>query len=299
LEESGAALLASEKAGDATLDFLPLLGVDGYFVRGWSHLLAGYPRSGKTELLVRCCREWIASGDRVLFITEEPRSIWRARLAGLAGNWSGLQLLYGLGSDPASLMNRAFEGSESIVIVDTLRNLLALKDETDNSEVARALNPWVAGARASEKTLFMGHHMRKGAGQHGEGIAGGHALLGVFDIGLELLRDPAPNRRLLRPYCRLIAPTETLYERAADGTFRVLGTPDSVSLEETKARVLDALSDDWQTTREVHDGLGEGAPSGEQVRLALRSLAELGEAERDPPMTEPARGKTHRWRRST
>jgi len=38
------------------LEYLPLLGKDGYFVRGWSHVLAGYPRCGKTELMLACIR---------------------------------------------------------------------------------------------------------------------------------------------------------------------------------------------------------------------------------------------------
>jgi hypothetical protein len=267
-------------------------------VKGWSHLLAGYPRSGKTELLTRNCGYWTSAGQNIVYFTEESRLIWRARLSAASGDWSRLHLVYGLGTDPATLHRRAFDNSEEVVIVDTLRNLLQLRDETDNSEVARTLNPWIAAARQANKTLIMGHHMRKGSGQHGEGIAGGHALLGVFDIGLELLYDAAPSRRLIRPYCRLISPGEVLYERSPDGTFRLLGAPDAVSLDETKERVLEALNGDWMTTKDVHAALGETAPSDEQVRLALKALAAEDKTERDPPISAGAApGKTHRWRR--
>jgi hypothetical protein len=31
----------------AEMKYIPLLGKDGYFVEGWSHIIAGYPRCGK------------------------------------------------------------------------------------------------------------------------------------------------------------------------------------------------------------------------------------------------------------
>jgi DNA repair protein RadA/Sms len=57
----------------------------------------------------------------------------------------------------------------------------------------------INAARQANKTLIFLHHERKGGGQHGEGIAGGHAALGVVDVGLELVRDPNhANRRVLK-----------------------------------------------------------------------------------------------------
>ena len=223
LEASGSELIASaEHASD--LPMLPMLGQRKYLVEGWSHLLAGYPRSGKTELLFRAIREWLDEGHSVVYLTEEPRSIWEQRLRHRQDDWSNLQVVFALGTPPEVLFRRAFEGGEEIVIVDTLRNLLNLRDETDNSEVARVLNPWVAGSRRTEKTLIMAHHMRKGGGQHGEGISGGHALLGVFDIALELGRDDHhAARRTIKGYARLIETPEMVYERSEDGTFRALG----------------------------------------------------------------------------
>ena len=192
MEATGDELIAfAEHARE--LPMLPLLGQEKYIVEGWSHLLAGYPRSGKTELLFRAIREWLDEGRSVVYLTEEPRSIWEQRLRRRSGDWSNLHVAFALGTPPEVLFRRAFEGEEEIVIVDTLRNLLNLRDETDNSEVARVLNPWVAGARRAEKTLIMAHHMRKGGGKRGEGISGGHALLGVFDIALELGWDDQPR----------------------------------------------------------------------------------------------------------
>lgn len=300
-EATGAEIIDS--AGDLSeLVTLPLLGQSGYIVERWSTLLAGYPRSGKSELLVRCVAEWLGEGRTVLYATEEPRSLWEMRLRSLPqADWHNLHVVFGLGTDPDALFGRAFRGTETVVIIDTVRNLLRLRDENDNSEVARVLNPWVAQARQVGVTLIMAHHMRKGAGDHGEGIAGGHALLGAFDIALELVRDRNhQNRRLIRTYARLIAPPELAYERDESGTFRALGNPTELQLAEVRERVLDVLGEDWAKTKEIGDALGDPKPGDEQVRLALRALAQAGEAERDPDISvKNAQGNTHRWRRRT
>lgn len=96
-----------EEAGTATEpNSLPVLGQPGIMVRGWSHLFAGYPRKGKTELLARLVRSWLDSGETVLYLAEEARSTWALRLAGIGGDWSGLMVLFGLGIEPAVLLDR-------------------------------------------------------------------------------------------------------------------------------------------------------------------------------------------------
>ena len=299
--EVGGDELAAGGVETEALPSLPLLGCEGRIIEGWSHVVAGYPRAGKTELLVRLVREWLTEGRRVLYITEEPQSMWTVRLASLAGDWSALRVVFGLGADPQDLQARAFNGEEEVIVVDTLRNLLCLRDEKDNSEVARVINPWVAGARRVNKTLVMAHHIRKGAGEHGEGIAGGHALLGAFDIAIELAWESShDSRRRLRWRSRLISPSDLLYERLEDGEFQALGDPGALRLDEVKQRVLKVLTDGWQKTREVSEALHTPKPGQEQVRQALLALASEGEVERDPPVTEAdVQGKTVRWRRTT
>jgi hypothetical protein len=310
LEASGEELAAAGAAGSAgaSLPSLPLLGREGYIIQGWSHLVAGYPRAGKTELLAAQVVDWCRAGRSVLYLTEEPRSIWTvrlARLAAAAGLAEGdraaltrLTVVFALGSDPEVLLTRALRGHEAVVVLDTLRNLLPLRDETDNSEIARALNPWIAAARAAGKTLIVAHHLRKGGGEHGEGIAGGHALLGTFDMALELVRDPQhPDRRLLRAYARLITPPELVYERDEHGGFRALGEPEALRRAEVMARVRAALTAEWQATGDIHEALDEPRPSKELLRGVLLELARNGEAERDPGIeVERVQGKMVRWR---
>jgi hypothetical protein len=145
--------------------------------------------------------------------------------------------------------------------------------------------------------------MRKGAGEHGEGIAGGHALLGVFDVALELSRDArVRGRRRIRGYARLIEPPELIYERGEDGSMRALGEPSAVELEAVMGRVLEVVGQEgseggWMKTGEVREMLGEPRPSIDQVRHALRQLATDGVIERDPPIGEAGERKVLRWRR--
>lgn len=297
LSEANGADLARAAGTEKTLPSLPFLGQQGYFIVNWSHLVAGYPRCGKTELLVRLAREWIGQGRRVLYLSEEPRSLWGARLSRLPGDWSGLTVVFALGADPRDLVARMRTGPEEIVIVDTLRNLLQLRDETDNSEAARVLMPWIVQARESGKTLIVLHHQRKGGGEHGEGIAGGHAFLGTCDIAIEIAYDKAPNRRVVRAHARVIAPGELVYEMDEAGEMRALGDPQDVALAEVRERVVGVLSDQWQKTSDVQDSLEEPRPSPEQVRKALQAAARDGKIERDPDISVgDVRGKTVRWR---
>ena len=283
--------------GSPTLDYLPMMGCPGYVVRGWTHLVAGYPKAGKTELVTRLCHEW--QGERILFVTEEPESIWAARLAKLEQGWDHVALLFGLGVDAPSLLAEIEAGDETIVIIDTVRNLLALKDETDNSEIARVLTPYIVACRSRGKTLVLLHHVRKGGGSHGEGITGGHAFLGVVDIALELLREEnlGGNRRRIRGWGRVAPIPEMVCELDDDGSMSALGDPAELAFEQVKGRALEALNGEWRKTREVYDSMAEPRPSLRQVRAALNALFGGGIVLRDP--TEDKPGATYRYRLAT
>jgi DNA repair protein RadA/Sms len=186
------------------------------------------------------------------------------------------------------------------VVLDTVRNLLGLRDEKDNSEVARALIPFIAAGRNKGQTLIAVHHDRKGGSDHGEGIAGGHAFLGAVDIAIEMKREGQEDsaRRLLRGWGRVFEIPRLIYE-LRDDIMVPLGSPGQVSLNELKARFANALEDDWQTTKQAIEGVGEPKPSSDQATKALEELAQESLAERDPPIAEGKKqGKTYRWRRA-
>ncbi|MCJ7510999.1 MAG: AAA family ATPase [Dehalococcoidia bacterium] len=287
---------AREESGD--LPFLPLLGEDGFIVQGWAHILASYPKGGKTELVSSLSHEWGALGETVLYFTEEPESIWRARLRHKPPAWEHVTLVFALGMKPSDIRERIQAGQETVVVIDTIRNLLGFRDETDNSQIALDLIPLVTAARQSDKTAVFLHHTRKGGGEHGEGIAGGHAFLGVVDVALELRRDrQAERRRQVRGWGRIIPVPELVYEMAQDGSFLALGDPGAVALQAVKERAAGVLLEEWATTKEIGERLEEPKPSLEQLRQALESLAREGRAERKPSITEGRRqGVTYKWR---
>lgn len=282
--------------GLPVLEYLPLLGRNGYIVKGWTTLIAGYPKGGKTELLTRLCRDWRA--ERILYVTEEPEAIWAHRLHTLGGRWAHLTLLLGLGMEPADILAEIAHDEASVVVIDTVRNILQIRDETDNSEVARVLAPLIATCRAASKTLLLTHHIRKGGGQHGEGITGGHAFLGIVDCGLEVLRDPnlTPHQRRIRGWGRLHPIREIIYALNDDGTMQALGDPQELQLEQVKCRVLDTLNGEWSKTRDVYEALGELRPGIRSLRDALNALAMEGLIERDPREDRP--GGTYFYRLS-
>lgn len=297
-EMRGDEVLATLSEADH-LAHLRFFGIDnGPFVRGWSHAIAAAPKTGKTTLITHLVREWCGSGLSVVYVTEEQQAVWAARLAAMQGDWkTRLHLVFGLGFRPADLVERALGGCEDVVIIDTVRNLVPVKDENDNSVVAATLNPLIARARKMAKTLILIVHERKGGGAHGEGIAGGHALLGVVDVGIELIRDGTPSRRRLRTLARIFVLPDLVYESVDDGQLRLLGDPATVSAAEVGHRILAVLGDEWQKTAEVRARLTTPQPSDEQVRKVLVNLAQRGEIQRDPAISGgAAAGKTHRWR---
>jgi len=296
-----------EKAKTAGVDpitYLPVLGQARLIVKGWSCLLASYPKTGKTELLIRVISEW--QQERVLFFTEEPESVWHVRLSRLpAASLQHVTLCVALGAKPTDILNRIIKGTESVVVLDTVRNLLSLRDETDNSEVARALIPYIAACRIAGKTFIPLHHDRKGGGEHGEGISGGHAFLGVVDIALEIKRDGQEDspRRIIRGWGRVIEIQKIMYELREDGRMVALGSPALVAIREVKERVLaklepeEKLQAEWLKTKQVQEKLDDPKPSEDQVLKALESLGQDGEVERDPPLSEgKKRGKRYKWR---
>lgn len=237
---------------------------------------------------------------KVRYITEEPRSMWISRLKSKDRDWSNLTLVFGLGTDPATLRRRAASGPEDVVVVDAMRNLLQPRDENDNSEIARVVNPWIADMREAGKTLVVVHHQRKGAGEHGEGIAGGHALLGAFDQAIELKfdGDHDSKRRKLESHPRLIERRQLVYEMTAPLTFRPLGDPSTLQLNELRRRLLESMDGEWKATKSLIEELDEPRPGLETARFVLKGLALDRKIERDPPIASgTVQGKSVRWRR--
>jgi len=281
-------------SGQADVEYLPVLGEEGFFVNAWTHVLAGYPKTGKTELMVRLVREW--SEEKVLYLTEDPQGAWRSRIGRIEGPWRHVDFGFALGVGPAAVVQAIESRDATVVVVDTLRTILGLEDENDNGAVAKVLMPLLQVSRRKSVTLVFLHHTRKEGGAHGRAVAGAHSLIGAVDVVLELDRvENASNRRRLTGLARVIQVPNLLYEQQEDLTFKALGDPAAVEAEAMRARVLDVLDQEWTKTADVHERLSEPKPSSETSRKALISLLEDGLIERDPAESIP--GKAYRWRR--
>jgi Toprim-like len=288
-----AAELAS--TGPKKIPTLSFLGRQGYIVQKAATLVTSYPKGGKTTLVSQLIKEWAVQGHRILYLTEENRWTWEHRLQG--EGWSGIDFGFALGLDPKLIFEAAFTGNHDILVIDTLRNVLAFEEETNNSEIAAAVNPWIVEARNTNRTFIGLSHATKAGGEHGRGIAGGHALFASFDGAIEIQRVPnISNRRQVKVLARLIAPSDLVYERGDDDTLSVLGEVQEVEQEEVKRRLKDVLTGEWMTRKQILDSLSEPRPGATTVRLALEDLVLLGEARRDPP--EDKRGATYRFRTS-
>ena len=149
-----------------------------------------------------CWFDYLLNGARsgFLYVTKNREGAWDARMQKLPTVYGHVTLYYGLGAMPQEILTRLQTGEETIVVLDTILIFWGCSDETNNSEVTRALIPYIAASRTKNQTLIAVHHDRKGGGDHGEGIAGGHAFLGAVDIAIELKRDGHEDsvRRLLR-----------------------------------------------------------------------------------------------------
>jgi len=298
LERVNAAVL-QEEGGLLNLPFLPLLEQSNFIVMGWSHLIAASPKVGKTELLVQLCREW--SGEEITYFTEEPRSIWQARLSQYPkGCLDHVTLVFALGCNPNDIIADIREGPGSVVVIDTIRNLIGLTEENDNSHIAKKLIPYVVAARKTNKTSIFIHHSRKGGGEYGEAIAGGHAFLGTVDVALELHRVHGVDlRRKVTGLGRIILIPDLIYERNAEGFMVALGDPAQVTREAVKENILaeGVLSGEWQKIKDIQPLLDEPRPGLEQLRLALKDLAANEKVERHPAFSEgDKRGATYYWR---
>jgi hypothetical protein len=297
---TGAELLAMP---EQSVEFLPLLGQDGWIIKGAAHLVSAFPKVGKTELIIRCIREWLDQGRSVVFLSEESERTWRIRLAKIGGDWSRFTILSALGHPVGAMLAQTFEREPDIVLIDTLRGVLAVADENKPEEMARSVNPWVAASQRSGATLIILHHENKAGGDHGRGVSGGHGLIGALDVIIEIRRDASvKTRRQISVMGRLLEPQEGIYERLDDGTVSYVGEARSIALDSIKDRVRDVLDGraDWATVKEIAAAMADPKPGADSVSRALAELANEERVIRDPALsTGSVAGKTYRWKTVT
>jgi hypothetical protein len=174
-----------------SIEHLPVLGVDGYVVKGWTHLLAGWWRLGKTELMAATVLPWLRSGLRIVWVTEEPDSIWADRADTFDEIYApvpydNLILIDATSATPMELLEKVATIESDVVIADTIREVCGIASMKDDDAVRSAVSPWLRRLRDGHRTLIFLTQHRKAAGEHGERVEGSVALPSQFDVVLEL-----------------------------------------------------------------------------------------------------------------
>jgi Bifunctional DNA primase/polymerase, N-terminal len=283
-----------------SLEYLPVLGADGYIVKAWSHLLAGWWRLGKSELMAATVLPWLRAGLRVVWLTEEPDSIWADRADTCdeiyaAVPWENLILIDAMSATPAELLDKAASIECDVVIVDTIREVCGIGAMKNDDEIRSAVSPWVRRLRG-RTLIFIAQH-RKSAGERGERVEGSVALPSMMDVVLELEAVDGHDRQRRLTVRRRRAQTAPLTVEMDDDD-RIVVVPDARSRGrvETEAAVLFAVnaSTGPLTTGEVRSGMSP-KPSRDTVHRALIALAEAGTILREPPIAEAARRRTVKW----
>ena len=279
--------------GGPTLQYLPFLNQPtSPFVQGQNHILAAAPKVGKTELLFQLVREWGEAGLKVLYFTEEDQSNWDYRL-GNVPLVENVDFVFAVGLNSAAIAKAITVGEDDVVIIDTLR-LLPWQDEKDNSEIFRMMTPITSACKG--KTGLFAYHNRKGGGDKGENISGGHAFSASVDRTVTILPGSNLNRRFIKGSGRLVTIPPILYEMQ-DGAMVYMGDPKEATLDSVRARVVAVLTPEWQSTKEVHQTLALPKPSARHVTTALNTLAEAGTISRLPEFSEgELPGRTYKWK---
>jgi predicted ATP-dependent serine protease len=276
--------------GISPIEFLPLLGMEGYIRKGRSHLLSAYPKMGKTELMLQAIQQW--PNEQVIYFTEESQETWEDRAYELGRHGESidnLELVFALGLDPAVVLKYMEALPASVVVIDTIRDVLRPEDENDNAKVANCLRPYIALAREKQQTLIFLHHDSKRGGKEGRGVSGAHAFIGTVDIFLELEGGKTATQRKLSGRGRIKPIEDLIYERHDDGTMVAVDS----GLTTTDRLILAALSFDWNSTSDIADSV---EASTQQTLRVLNKLCSSELIERDPPPPENVAGKRVRWR---
>jgi hypothetical protein len=291
--QTAAELLADDSV-PVEFPSLPLLGRQGYIVEGWSHLLGGYPKAGKTELLSAFAQGSLSLGKSILWLTEEWQHIWKPRLTSWKcdePDWvHRFRLQYANGWGFRRCADAASQVDADIVIFDTIRYLFRT-DENDPSAIAEALS----SCRTSlpERTLIFAHHLRKSEGAHGHAFSGSGAFAGGVDRTIELTRVDGrgmDRQRRLTVLSRLVNPPDLVYEMNEAGSLVALDSEARTALA-VRQRILEVIKDfqphDVKAIREL---LGDDAPSDPQLRKVLDQLVQDGLFASSPPLDQRKKG---------
>ncbi len=293
---------------DEPVDWLPFLDREGVIAEGMTHLIAGYTGAGKSPLLQFATVGWLRGDRRVVWVSEEPKRVWRAKLdtlQALYGSkvpWPNLRIVPVMGRRPPELLSRVSERAFDIMVLDTLRTVCQPLHQNDADDVRRAVVPWQTCASDQHATLIVLHHLRKAEGEHGERISGTEGIPALFDNVFEYSFTSSPDRRALRSVRVRHGgdPLNMVVARLGDdfGELRVLAEGGYTVTRERDVRIVEILeeADRDLLTSEIQHRYGASPPSLGAVLRSLMRLAQRGAVLRTPPLDVEVRGRRVTWR---
>lgn len=289
-----------DEVGVTPIPYLPVFGVEAFFVRGWMHLLSGFPKSGKTEFLLRVLAEW--PNEKIVYFTEESEVVWEYRTSNLPA-WmryalTHIDMVYCFEMSDQEIMDEfASEetGEATVIVLDTISNIMRFEDENNNAEVGEKMRRWLSVMRLREQTGVLLHHDNQRGGKGGRGIRGATAMLASVDVYLQILMAKEYGQRILDGNGRIIPLEAQTYVMEDDRSMRwVTKDEQRAATANTADRLKFLLGPEWQKTAEIAIDAGIEDSTAER---ALKSLLNEGFVERNVPLGEPAKGKVIKWRR--
>jgi archaellum biogenesis ATPase FlaH len=215
---------------------------EDYIAAGFTTMLSGHPKSGKTTLLTHVLRAMTQENGgtvvshvfpaRVLVVTEEQPQLWAIRHHSLGGFRPGIlrimtQPFIGAVSLATwksfieTLVLACQRDSIDLVVFDTLAAIFPLQDENSSVECKAVMEP-LKHLNDDGRAVLIVHHSKKGSGGDNSTIAlrGSSAISGFVDIIVGVLpygRSPEGTRaRLIIIQSRLPQPPRRVVELSED-----------------------------------------------------------------------------------
>lgn len=287
-----------------TIDWIQLVGMDGFLARQLTLLLYAPPKAGKTTLIYGAAKEWVSQGLRVLVLTEEPEPAVAPRCRQF-GLYPPLFRVAGpTGCSWKALLAGLQEEEFDVLVLDTARYWFNLppEGENDSATVQKYLKPLQMLTRDKGAALVVLHHARKSGGTDGTAAAGTTAWVGMVDVATQLSRSTSvETQRILSSVSRVSAQSSVVVNLTPEG-YVALGLPEEAATAALEERLVEVLEDGVARTPDTLAGLVDA--SAATVRRVANKLfnegrlARTGKGRRGDPhyyalacVAEPAAGR--------
>jgi hypothetical protein len=283
----------------------------GYIARGFTTLLVGLAKTGKTTLLCGLLQEFadggflldreVAEGAGALILTEQNAMVFRSTIDN-----------FGFGFDPERVavaflpkqhpslgwdakiddaIETCLESKLDLLVVDTFARWASFERDNDSPEILRAMSA-IDRAKSAGLAVLIVHHARKAGGEHTEDVSGPVSLAGGVDIVLSL-RRAGEGRVLAADGRSMESPPRVTFGLTPFEGFAVVDAPlPSAFTDET---ILAVLADGPLTYVDIEErtalphrtveraisrlqlsgDVSEAEPSGRRKRFGIREQLEV------------------------